>query len=395
MKRYSIAPTSARKSMIKPMDEETKAIKVELEKVEQETTLILQEIDKNISRGNSVINDRLIPIIKQYSQQSKKVWSNSGFWKSFFEQSANVELTTYEEPAMDNYPQLLLSEEDDEVPLMQIFKKPKEPVIEATPTWSQQKFQSSTPQFNKGQIIPPYQKYDSYDSIGMQPPPVLTEVHTMRQSLDNYHRLSLSPQKTKTKRSSLIENLLSSPTLPEPPVLRSEMSPDISLSEKVSPAKNSNTTTPQRLPNKFRLSEIENENDEIVPPVQTVEAEEEEEEDLQLPELNTIDLQRKRNNDTNDNEENNNNNNNKRSKNELTIQPAEEDNVFIDRTNYQDSQSTLSQAFDQIKNNQEKQVVNDLIQEGNNTTNNSTSNISITDMGSVLGAKFKSLIQKE
>lgn len=52
-------------------------------------------------------------------------------------------------------------------------------------------------------------------------------VQTIRQSLDALHRISISPRKQRTPittRNSAIQNLLnSSPTFPEPPVLRSEI----------------------------------------------------------------------------------------------------------------------------------------------------------------------------
>ncbi|KAK6463384.1 DASH complex subunit ask1 [Scheffersomyces coipomensis] len=305
MKRYSIAPSSSRrKSTIKAsFGEDTAAAREELERLEQETTLVLQEIDKNISRGNAIINDRLIPIIKDYSVESKKVWDNAGFWKFFFEQSANVELNSYEDPinlntelnTITNARNNLFNdddndEEDSEVEIDhnennkdietgggQFLKPISKPIHieEETPTWSteQSKVQqqqqqqllqqqrqiqsSSTPQLHKrpSSLLPEYNKlakrYDSNDSLGIQNPPSLTaidssnspikkrsspgKVQTIRQSLDSYHRVSISPKKSwstpaktdlehqNNKRSSMIQELLSSPTLPEPPVLQSEL----------------------------------------------------------------------------------------------------------------------------------------------------------------------------
>lgn len=284
MKRYSIAPSSSRrKSTINP-NEDTAAAREELEKLEQETTLVMQEIDKNISRANAVINDRLIPTIKEYSEESKKVWNNAGFWKFLFEQSANVELNSYEDPINTNTDANTLAnsrnnllfdddvetEHEQEVGEEAEFKKPllKTVVEESTPTWSteqsKKQLQSSTPQLHKRpSMLPTYNKqtYDSNDSIGQQPPILSTtlssdkspprphgspvKVQTVRQSLDTYHRISISPRKRTPgralseeakRRSSMIQDLInSSPTLPEPPILMSELADN---SEPSSPIKN-------------------------------------------------------------------------------------------------------------------------------------------------------------
>ncbi|KAK6203541.1 DASH complex subunit ask1 [Scheffersomyces amazonensis] len=301
MKRYSIAPSSSRrKSTIRPSfgddsgNSSNSSAREELERLEQETTLVLQEIDKNISRANAIINDRLIPIIKDYSEESKKVWNNAGFWKVFFEQSANVELNSYEDPInldaavntinnarvnlfnddeidSENEPD---DDDDQQIPLgekeieeknhgnefIKPISKPLQ-IEEETPTWStdqakvqQKHIQSSTPQTHKrpSSLVPSYnrlaKRYDSNDSLGIQNPPILTsiessnspinrspgKIQTIRQSLDAYHRVSISPKKNwstprpieldnQNKRSSLIQELLSSPTLPEPPILQSEI----------------------------------------------------------------------------------------------------------------------------------------------------------------------------
>ncbi|ODV81690.1 uncharacterized protein CANTADRAFT_24542, partial [Suhomyces tanzawaensis NRRL Y-17324] len=319
MKRYSVAPTSSRRksTLSTTVSEDTAAAREELEKLEQETTLVLQEIDKNISRANGIINDRLIPIIKDYSNASKNVWSNAGFWKFFFEQSANVELNSYEDPISttdvntiaNSRSNMLFNEDEDEdeelhqeapedpahdTPHLDVFKKPtlKPQLEESTPTWSveqsKKQIQSSTPQLHKRpSLLPGYNRhptaYDSNDSIGTQPPPLLTtsisstesqkspekdqspvKTQTVRQSLDTYHKLSISPRKARTatrnalvedarRRSSLIQNLInSSPTLPEPPILRSELA---NVSELSSPTKEER-----------QLSEVEQFSPVLLPP---------------------------------------------------------------------------------------------------------------------------------
>ena len=110
MKRYSIAPSSSRRKSTTNgnaggrLDDniDGESATLELERLEQETTLVLQEIDKNLSKANAVINDKIYPILKKYATSSGNVWNNVNFWKYFLEQAANVELTSYEAPTSLN-----------------------------------------------------------------------------------------------------------------------------------------------------------------------------------------------------------------------------------------------------------------------------------------------------
>ncbi|KAL8701331.1 MAG: hypothetical protein Q9201_004971 [Fulgogasparrea decipioides] len=70
----------------------------ELEKLEQSITLTLQEIDHNFSRAHRIVTTSILPVVEQYAEHSKNVWESSKFWKQFFEASANVSLSGYEEP---------------------------------------------------------------------------------------------------------------------------------------------------------------------------------------------------------------------------------------------------------------------------------------------------------
>ncbi|KAF2225066.1 DASH complex subunit Ask1-domain-containing protein [Elsinoe ampelina] len=73
----------------------------ELEQLEQSITLTLQEIDHNFSKAHRIVTSSIIPIVESYAQHSQNVWEGSKFWKQFFEASANVSLSGYEEPAAD------------------------------------------------------------------------------------------------------------------------------------------------------------------------------------------------------------------------------------------------------------------------------------------------------
>lgn len=69
----------------------------ELERLEQSITLTLQEIDHNFSRAHRIVTTSIIPIVEEYADHSRDVWEGSKFWKQFFEASANVSLSGYEE----------------------------------------------------------------------------------------------------------------------------------------------------------------------------------------------------------------------------------------------------------------------------------------------------------
>ena len=87
--RQSTAPSSSSRPLTLPE---------ELEKLEQSITLTLQEIDANFSRAHRIVTSSIIPVVEQYGQHSDAVWQGSKFWKEFFEASANISLTGYEEP---------------------------------------------------------------------------------------------------------------------------------------------------------------------------------------------------------------------------------------------------------------------------------------------------------
>ncbi|UNI21788.1 DASH complex subunit ask1 [Purpureocillium takamizusanense] len=74
----------------------------ELEKLEQSITLTLQEIDHNFSKAHRIVTTSILPLVEQYGEHSRAVWDASKFWKQFFEASANVSLSGYEELANDD-----------------------------------------------------------------------------------------------------------------------------------------------------------------------------------------------------------------------------------------------------------------------------------------------------
>lgn len=92
----------------------------ELEKLEQSITLTLQEIDSHFSRATRIVTGSILPIVDQYGKHCEGVWegskvrwkqgrvtvsatlTGSQFWKQFFEASANVSLSGYEEPNQED-----------------------------------------------------------------------------------------------------------------------------------------------------------------------------------------------------------------------------------------------------------------------------------------------------
>ncbi|KAJ5097339.1 hypothetical protein N7456_008060 [Penicillium angulare] len=74
----------------------------ELEKLEQSITLTLQEIDQNFSQAHRIVTTSILPIVEQYTEHSRDVWDGAKFWKQFFEASANVSLSGYEERPSGN-----------------------------------------------------------------------------------------------------------------------------------------------------------------------------------------------------------------------------------------------------------------------------------------------------
>ena len=57
--------------MSRRTDEEENA---ELEKLQQEVTLLLQAIDENFTRCQQIVSQGIIPEVERYATASKRVW---------------------------------------------------------------------------------------------------------------------------------------------------------------------------------------------------------------------------------------------------------------------------------------------------------------------------------
>ncbi|KAG5912924.1 hypothetical protein E4U53_005093, partial [Claviceps sorghi] len=53
-------------------------------------------------KAHRIVTTSIIPVVEQYGEHSRAVWEASKFWKQFFEASANVSLSGYEELANDD-----------------------------------------------------------------------------------------------------------------------------------------------------------------------------------------------------------------------------------------------------------------------------------------------------
>jgi hypothetical protein len=49
----------------------------ELEKLEQQITLTLQEIDSNFSKAHRIVTSSILPIVEEYAKHSGEVWEGS------------------------------------------------------------------------------------------------------------------------------------------------------------------------------------------------------------------------------------------------------------------------------------------------------------------------------
>lgn len=49
----------------------------ELEKLEQQITLTLQEIDSNFSKAHRIVTTSILPIVEDYAKHSNEVWEGS------------------------------------------------------------------------------------------------------------------------------------------------------------------------------------------------------------------------------------------------------------------------------------------------------------------------------
>ncbi|EMG48264.1 hypothetical protein G210_1181 [Candida maltosa Xu316] len=342
MKRYSVAPSSSRrKSNVMGSDGIIPPGQI-LEQLDQDTTLVLQQIDRNLSRANTIINNKIKPMLQEYGIQSSKVWENAGFWKHFFEQSANVELDSYSEPLNQSLPG---SEQDQQQEEVEVEVHEEEGVRvgssvkphmrqyiqddEDTPTWSTEHVKPSTKSL---QLSPPTKHRPS--------------------QLQPSAKFSNSPkrQQGSSRRSRIEQMLNSSPTLPEPPVLRSEIgseTPKQSSDEPLQLFPNTPKYGLYNSPEKNQLQHNDDDDSDLDPPAlssentknhgrQTDSSDDDDDDDeLPLPELNTIEF--------------NNHKKFKKRKTNTVMETDSTENVFLDENSIH-KETTTSRDGDKESN---------------------------------------------
>ncbi|KAI0051708.1 hypothetical protein FA95DRAFT_1587021 [Auriscalpium vulgare] len=69
----------------------------QIDQIEQLITLKLQDIDANFSKMQHVLSNRILPAFKRYSVGTEPVREAAKFWTSFYEQAAQVRIPTYED----------------------------------------------------------------------------------------------------------------------------------------------------------------------------------------------------------------------------------------------------------------------------------------------------------
>ncbi|KAK4231295.1 hypothetical protein QBC38DRAFT_533634 [Podospora fimiseda] len=110
-------PREDQREVVQPVEEQEEgdgAEPGELEKLEQSITLTLQEIDHNFSKAHRIVTTSILPLVEQYGEHSRNVWEATKFWKQFFEASANVSLSGYEELANPEDSTAITSNHDEE-----------------------------------------------------------------------------------------------------------------------------------------------------------------------------------------------------------------------------------------------------------------------------------------
>ena len=92
----------------------TLSLPEELERLEQSITLTLQQIDHNFSRAHRIVTSSILPVVEQYAEHSRDVWEGSKFWKQFFEASANVSLSGYEDQQSTEVQEETITDQTDQ-----------------------------------------------------------------------------------------------------------------------------------------------------------------------------------------------------------------------------------------------------------------------------------------
>ncbi|KAM9929373.1 hypothetical protein OXX59_001226 [Metschnikowia pulcherrima] len=191
---------------------------LELERLEQETTLVLQDIDHNLSRANGVINDKMFPVLKKYAVATSKVWENVGFWKHFMEEAADVEVRTSNSINESKAGEANFADSGAPVATEKVSEQR---TVSDDSSSSAGQIQASTPQQPRSRTPISSSRGDTSPRLSSRRP---TSAYRRVSSSSTKNTPSRRQSQTEARRSSLIlKHLNSSPTLPKSPVLMSEI----------------------------------------------------------------------------------------------------------------------------------------------------------------------------
>ncbi|KAN0061588.1 DASH complex subunit ask1 [Thecaphora frezii] len=87
-------PMAASTASAGPSSAAAVPLSTQLMQLDHEITSTLQEIDQNFTTAHQIITSRILPAIDRYGVASARSWQGAKFWKQFFENSADVSLSS-------------------------------------------------------------------------------------------------------------------------------------------------------------------------------------------------------------------------------------------------------------------------------------------------------------
>ncbi|RHZ84820.1 hypothetical protein Glove_74g183 [Diversispora epigaea] len=162
-----------------------------LEKLDQNITLTLQEIDNNFSTCQHIITTKILPQISRFAEVSEDIWENSKLWWSFLE---SIDLT---------------ASNDSSSPASMEYINSKKKLFEESKTMNNYEFISSTPPQGSKTM----ENYEFISSTPLPNPPPGSKI------MNNYNSISSIPLPNPPQDSKIMENYdsISSTPLPNPP----------------------------------------------------------------------------------------------------------------------------------------------------------------------------------
>ncbi|CAG8528892.1 4622_t:CDS:2 [Diversispora eburnea] len=210
-----------------------------LEKLDQNITLTLQEIDNNFSTCQHIITTKILPQISRFAEVSEDIWENSKLWWSFLE---SIDLT---------------ASNDSSSPASMEYINSKKKLFEDSKSMNNYEFISSTPPQGSKTMenyefissTPPQgsktmENYEFISSPPLQNPPPSSKM------MNNYDSISSIPLPNPPQDSKIMENYdsISSTPLPNPPQYSHKAMQSLNFGDNNSLATSSTSITLPTLP---------------------------------------------------------------------------------------------------------------------------------------------------